>query len=138
MATNPEDLLYRSFDEQLSAEEQRKLDEALAQSPGLRHEKQVLEIIRNKLHRQMGSQKFRPFFAERVMAEIRARSRQEPFWESLVAVFRPVAIAAAIAMVAIIGYNLTQSKTISVTSALGEPEITMEQMLDPSFAMTLE
>lgn len=64
-----------------------------------------------------------------------AKSAQETFWDSLVYVFRPVAIAAAINL---ISFNLIKSGDISLASAFAESEITLEQALDPTLSLVVE
>ncbi|MBN2010115.1 hypothetical protein JW960_12290 [candidate division KSB1 bacterium] len=142
MASKVHDLLYQSFERALTQLEQKRLDEALKTSETLRREKAVLERLRQRVTDSSVDTKFRPFFADRVMSRIRSQTatglRIESVWEGIIAAFRPIAIAATVVMIVLISYNLFKSKTISVASALGEPDITLEQVVDPAFVMNWE
>ena len=73
------------------------------------------------------------------MRRIRIQDRAiENFFDSIVEMFRPVAIAAAILFIMLLSYNLVKSDKISVASAFAEPEIKLEQSLDPTLALVME
>lgn len=131
-------LLYRSFDEPLSPAEQKQLDQALSESTALRAEKKRIEQLRSIIA-QSGQRTFRPFFAEKVIQKIRDYRRPaESFVDSLIAVFRPVAIAVTILLVVLLSYNLFMSEDKSLSSAFAEPEIKLEQALDPAIVWAME
>jgi hypothetical protein len=84
-------------------------------------------------------QSFHPFFAEKVLRRIREQGRAaESFFDSLIDVFRPVAIAATILFIVLLSYNLFKSDKISLASAFAEPEIKLEHSLDPALALVME
>ena len=131
-------LLYRSFDDDLSLEDHHRLDDALAKSAELRAEKERLLAMRAMVS-DSGANSFQPFFAEKVMRRIRnAESAQESFLDSLIAVFRPVAIAAFIILVMLISYNLKKTENYTLAGALGEHKATLEEIVDPIYMFTAE
>ena len=131
-------LLYRSFDEMLTQSEQLQLDNALAHSQELRDERNRIARMRSTISHS-SAPSFQPFFAEKVMRRIRAvDSKQERFFDSLIEVFRPVAIAATILFIALLSYNLFKSDKVTLASAFAEPEFTLEQSLDPTLTLVME
>jgi hypothetical protein len=142
MVKQIEDLLYESFDRELAPDERKRLDDALKSSDTLRHKKNMLEKMRRQLTSAGADASFRPFFADRVMRAIHSQNETktsvDPFWESLIGIFRPVAISVAIAVIVLLSYNIWRSQSISLASVLGEPDISFEQALNPTFALTME
>lgn len=139
MNSSIRDLLYRSLDDALTAEEKQQLDTALASSSELREEHDQLVKMRQMVSAHAATS-FEPWFARRVMRQIESGdSASELFFESLFTMFRRVAVAAAVAVAITISYNVMQSDTISLFSTLGlEEEPTWEEMLDVSVALESE
>ena len=134
------ELLYRSFDSELSTKEQEQLEQALTDSEELRREKDNIIALRQSI--SMEKRKFfKPFFADRVMAKIaesKQKNNEELFFESLFALFRPVAIAATILIIIVIGYNISASGQVSVDSALAVPDLSLEEVFDPTISLIAE
>lgn len=135
------ELLYRSFDGSLTPEEQKQLGEALAGSKALREEKKRIKSLREAISNH-AAESFEPFFAERVMQRIE-RSRQaekspDQFFESLFAVFRPVAVGAVVLLIILLSYNMIKSDRLSLASAFAEPEVSLEEAFDPTLAFSME
>jgi hypothetical protein len=65
------DLLYRSFDSKLSPEEKKLLEQALSQTKELRQEKKMITSLREGIKRSKMTS-FQPYFADRVMENIRS------------------------------------------------------------------
>lgn len=134
-------LLYSSFDTTLTQAEQKLLDEALVGSRELREEKEKIEMMRTIIS-DSTSKSFKPFFAERVMQRVRLlqqqRLRQVSFFDSLQYIFRPIAIAAIMLIIALMSYNLLKSNHLSFLNVYPEPEVTLEQVLDPTLTLTME
>ncbi len=135
------DLLYRSFDAVLTFREQRLLDQALQNSVKLRKEKQLLEKMRSQMA-TAGSSKFRPFFAERVLSQIKARQAPTPvtdtLFESLVVMVKPMVLAAIIVLISLLFFNLKATDNFSVAGALGQEPEKLEQVIDPVYLMEME
>jgi hypothetical protein len=134
------DLLYRSFDSDLNQEEKKMLEEALSHSKELRHEKEIIASLRENI---AGSKtpSFNPFFADRVMENIHASEQtdeNEKFFESLFVFFRPIAIAATVLIIIIAGYNMSTTGHFSLEGALGVPEVTVDDVYDPTLALVTE
>jgi hypothetical protein len=133
------ELLYRSFDAELSTEEQQQLEQALASSKQLTREKEELTRLRTIVSDE-AAQSFKPFFAARVMRRIRSvpeRAKNgDLFFESLITFFKPVAIAAMILLLVLFSYNMGKSKNFTLAGAFAEPEITLEEVLDPLVTLT--
>ena len=133
-------LLYRSFDTELSPEEEEQLSLALRQSEELRIEKERIAALRDNIISGK-SQSFEPFFADRVMGklyDIENKKEAEFFFEWLFALFRPVAIAATILIIIAIGYNIGSSGQISLEGALAVPEVTLDEVYDPTLTLAME
>jgi anti-sigma factor RsiW len=133
-------LLYRSLDEDLSAEERSLLEQALAASKGLRREKERLVALRAAISGG-AVDSFGPFFVERVMrriADTRVGMKAGRFWLGWVPALRRVAVAGAIATVALVTFNMAQIDRVSATAALGLPDYSVEQMTQPGVESFLE
>jgi len=135
------ELLYRSFDDSLTPEEQKQLDEALTHSKALREEKTRIVTMRKAVSGN-AARSFKPYFAERVMQRIektrQEQTKQDPFFESLLAVFRPVAMGAAVLMIILLTYNMIKSDRLSLAGAFAEPEVTLEEAFDPTTMLAME
>lgn len=134
------DLLYRSFDEDLSPDERRQLEEALKSSSDLRQEHALLSSMRHKIAAQ-SKQSFGTQFAESVIDQILHNEIQHNEYLSLniLARFvRPTAIAAAVLLSGIIAYNLSRSDYISWENALGVSDVSIEEIFDPASYLALE
>lgn len=124
-------LLYRSFDDNLDDKERDELEEALKISEELRREREKI-LAQRKAISESAAQSFEPFFAERVMARIDALSEKsgvETFYEILRAVFRPFAIAGAVALVALILYNLGIGDILSSNEVFYVSDSAIEEIL---------
>lgn len=120
------DLLYRSFDDELSEEEQKEFDHALSSLPEFREERdRILEM------RQMVSKNakpaFKPYFSKRVMRQIKElQSEQEDWFGALTWVFRRFALAGAIAAAIFCILNFRSADGVSLDSALAMPQLQIE------------
>jgi hypothetical protein len=108
-------LLYRSFDDQLSLEEQAKLKDALSSSEEMRREK------------------FAPFFADRVMQKIRDQKetsdqRVDDFLISLILSFRKIALTGAVIALLLLTTNFISGGGVSVDTALALQQMSIEDI----------
>jgi len=135
------ELLYRSFDDSLTPEEQKQLREALESSKALREEKKRIASLRKAVSGH-AAESFEPFFAERVMRRIKqfrqAEKSPDLFFESLFAVFRPVAVGAVVLLIVLLSYNIIKSDRLSLASAFAEPEVSLAEAFDPTLAFSME
>ena len=135
------ELLCKSFDSELSREEKRQLEEALADSSELRQEQERIAAMRESISTG-AARSFRPFFAERVMNRIASldevKNGAQQFFESLQFAFRRVAVVGATAIVLLAAYNFIRTGEISVAGAFGLPQETLEDVLESPFDTTLE
>jgi hypothetical protein len=131
-------LLYRSFDEELSLVEQQQLEVGLKKSEQLLLEKQKIQELRAILSGN-AKESFQPFFAEKVMHRIRTDGSisEQIFFDSLVKIFRPVIITTTIIIISLVTYNLFTGDEISLKTALGEPNLSIEHVIDPAVNMSL-
>jgi len=97
MDTNARELLYRSFDAALNDAEKARLDAALASSSELRSERDLIAALRRAAP-HTAAPGFGPWFAQRVMAHVAAAQRESTLVSGLLTAFKPVAIAAAVAL----------------------------------------
>lgn len=143
------DLLYRSLDASLTPEEQSRLDTALRRDPGLRDEYERLVRMRNMVENQE-SPSFRADFSQRVMDRLAAESAVRPasipegvakpdFEDALPLMFRKVAVAASVAAVLLLTYNLATSESVSITTSFGlTEELYPEDLYDARIALESE
>lgn len=126
------DLLYRSFEEELEEKEQKQLEEAIKNFEELRREKGQISVMRKTVS-DSAARSFKPFFAERVMNRIIEAEEKErslaAIYEPLKAVFRRLAIAGAIVMIALIVYNLGIGESFTLDEAFYVSELTLEEIL---------
>jgi hypothetical protein len=131
-------LLRRALDIDLSARERAVLESALGESAELRREQEEFAALR-RMAPQLRAESFGPFFAERVLASVETlqRERTERFLTAdLAAAFKPVAIAAILALAALaplsvrtIYESLSQTNESLVTMAQTAYILDMEGML---------
>lgn len=102
------ELLYRSFDEKLTQDEEIELKNALNESEGLRQEKMSMVAMRSKIA-ESKTTSFKPFFAERLMARISSMEKEttsNAFLQSLVWAFKPALIAGLVVALVLVFLNL--------------------------------
>jgi hypothetical protein len=135
------ELLYRSYDDDLTAEEQRELRDALAASGALRLEKDRVEALRRMVS-ESGVVGFTPFFAERVMRRLaglgEGRNGMWTLQEWLSRVFRRVAIAGAVLAAGLLILNLVQADGVSLAAVFGISEVSIDEILDLPVESILE
>jgi len=135
------DLLYRSFDEELSEEQKDRLDKALQKSQKLREEREKIKNLRKHVS-ETATLSFKPFFAERVTHGIknlsRANNSAQEFFGSLSYVFRRVAIGAAIVFTLLFSANLIEGKFHSFEKNVTISEMSLDDVLATTFTPSLE
>lgn len=143
------DLLYRSLDSSLAPGEQSRLDAALQRDQGLRDEYKRLIRLRGLVEEQE-SPSFRAGFTSRVMkrlaSESPARTETNPaagampdFEDALSLMFRKVAVAASVAAVLLLTYNLATSESVSINTSFGlTEELYPEDLYDARIALESE
>lgn len=143
------DLLYRSLDTSLTPGEQSRLDAALQRDPDLRDEFERLVRMRDLVENQE-SPSFRAGFSQRVMDRLAAESAAGPasnstpgaipgFQDVLPLMFRRMAVAASIAAILLLTYNLSTSGSVSLTASFGlYEELYPEDLYDARIALEME
>ena len=132
MSDKMQNLLLKSFDTQLSDDEQKQLDAALKASHTLQLEKEQFELVRQTLSK-VPPPRFRPFFTERVMARVNTADKQanfESLFDSLIIAFRPLAISAAVIILGLMSFNAIQNHQSFLSGLF--PSTTLEQAFDPA------
>lgn len=126
-------LLYRSFDADLKEKGRRRLEEALGKSESLRREKKLITERRQAVA-DSTAKSFRPQFAERVMARIAGmdaeQGLQESFYEALKASFRRFALVGALALLALIFFNLIKGDVLPLDEVFFASDIALEEILN--------
>jgi hypothetical protein len=125
------ELLYRSFDDDLSPEEKHRLDEALEKSAELRTEQEKLSRMRKEISGS-AEKSFEPLFVDRLMNRIQVENQKksysiDDFLDSLAWSFKRIALAASIAVIILLAVNIFQEKNISLDSLLAMPQITVQE-----------
>lgn len=128
------DLLYRSFDEELSAAERKYLNEMLHKSKKLYSEQQKIKLIRDSIA-ESAEQSFSPTFSEQVMARLRMKKHKqtngmEDFLDSLWWAFKRVALAGSFITLLLIGLSVIQKGKISIDSLLALPQVNLEETFE--------
>lgn len=135
------DLLYKSFDSSLTSKEREILKKGLTESAALRKEKEKIELMRERLadSKQVS---FKPFFAEKIINRIQTdrkqQEQQESVFDSLVTLFRPIAFTTAMILIILLSYNMKKTENYSLAGALGQEQVTLEQVMDPTYMLTME
>ena len=127
-----EKLIYRSFDDELTPEEKRELEGALDESEITAAEVKSIRQMRGILS-GMKAGKFSPGFSDRVMESIKKGKmiNGHLLYSVMMKQFRNVAIAASLLITLIISFNFLSSGEVSINSALGIEDSTMELAFDP-------
>lgn len=125
-------LLYRSFDDELSAQEQSKLDMALAQNPELQGIKDEISA-RRKILAEGEAGSFGPYFAERVMSRIRSGTNTEnglaSLYDAFKTIFRRFVLAGALVLLILFTYNLSIGDKFSAEEAFYASDTTYTELL---------
>jgi hypothetical protein len=133
------ELLYLSFDTELTPQQQDELTQALNQYPELRAEQERLIQLRGSLARS--ASEFKPFFETRVMERIRSE-KPEMVWnlwfDSLWTIFRRVALAGAISAMVLVTINLVSSDELSVGAAFAVQDDPVETIFVTPFEQVME
>lgn len=134
-------LLYRSFDEKLSATEKQNLDRALEQSVELQAEKENLIHLRENLS-FAETASFKPFFAERVTNRVKEISRSSfaatDFFESLNFLFKRVAIVGSIAAVVLFSVNVFSNNSNINSHETATRNVTLEEDFYSNYLASME
>jgi hypothetical protein len=130
MKKNPYDLLLKSLDQPLKPDERERLNASLEHSAGLRDSARRLTEMR-QLFKAAPPLRFEPFFATRVMANLRNASstREVDFFELLKMDFRTLVLAALLFILGLMSYNAIHEKESFLPA-----EVSVQQALDPAFA----
>lgn len=135
------ELLFQSFDRDLTAKEQQILDEARRTSPELAAEESLLHTVYQKLSGEE-RQSFGPWFVDRTMNRIwqLAKPKKSQEWSSngLWLAFRRVVLFASFILIVIMAFNLSTSAKPDLANALGIVEISMDEMADPFSYLIME
>ena len=134
------ELLYRSLDSDLKPGEQKELDNELKNSEELQSYKEELIKMRTSL-KQTETQNFGYMFADKVMQKINKledNSKDEQFFDSIISVFRPLAIAAAFLLVFLISYNMITENGNLFYDSQEIQDITLAEVFDPFNEFTTE
>ncbi len=143
------DLLYRSLDASLTPGEQSRLDAALQRDQDLRDEYERLIRLRGLVESQE-SPSFQAGFTRRVMERLATESpagtaadsageATPDFENALSLMFRRMAVAASIAAMLLLTYNLATTGSVSVTASFGlTEELYPEDLYDARMALETE
>ncbi|MFC2161012.1 hypothetical protein ACFLRX_05100 [Acidobacteriota bacterium] len=126
-------LLYRSFDTDLSKKKKLRLEKALNESKDLKDEKELIHSRRQAIA-DSAEKTFRPYFSDRVMAQIAAIEDQkeplESFYDALFYGFKRLAVVGALIMIVLLFFNVFQGHIISVEEIFFTSDLVMEEILN--------
>jgi hypothetical protein len=128
------DLLYRSFDKELSSAERKHLNEMLQKSKKLRSEQQNIKLMRDSIT-SSAEQSFSPTFSDQVMARLRMKKQKqtngvEDFLDSLLWAFKRIALVGSLVTLLLIGFSTIQKGKLSLDSLLALPQVNLEETLE--------
>ncbi len=134
------ELLYRSFDSKLKPDEQKEVDKALENSEELKSQKEEILKMRASL-KQTEPQRFGYMFANKVMQKINGieeESSDEIFFNSMISVFRPFAIAATFLLVFLVSYNMLSDNGNFFYESQEIQDLTLAEVFDPFNEFSVE
>ena len=126
-------LLYRSFDQELTPEERSMLDNALSNSEALRTEKIKIENMRAKFA-NISDSHFQPSFVDKVMFRVQKEKVNTPvgiedFFESFLWSFKRFAAGSIFIVCLLFLINVLNAGSVTLDSALALPQIDLEKTL---------
>jgi hypothetical protein len=111
-----DDLFLQSLDGKISDEQKMKITEAMISDPNLRKSADQFRKLREQLLRKE-EESFGPFFAERVINQIKSLKQEIDF--QIFFFFKKYQLAAIGVVVALVVLNIALSDNLSVKSVLG-------------------
>jgi hypothetical protein len=124
-------LLYRSFDDELDEKEKKRLEEALRKSDELRKERERILVQRQALA-ESPKPTFEAHFADKVMGRIDSLGKKkngwETFYETLLAMFRRLALAGAAILLLLLIYNLRTGDALSTDEIFYSSDVAIEEI----------
>lgn len=121
------DLLYKSFDAELTPSERKILEESLTNDPALRRENEQAGQVRAAL-RSLSGRRFEALFADRILVRLREEA-EDDFFTSLLWVFRRMIVIGAATIILLMLNNVISSGDLSLDGAFGIPRPTLEEAL---------
>jgi hypothetical protein len=126
-------LLYRSFDQELTPEERSMLNKTLSNSEALRIEKNKIENMRAQIA-NISDFHFQPSFVDKVMNRVREEKVNttngiEDFFESFLWSFKRYAIGSILIVCLLFLINVLNAGSVTLESALAIPQINIEKTL---------
>jgi len=134
------DLIYKEIDSELSSEEKNILHKEMKKNPDLADERKKILKVREMI---TGSaiNSFKPFFEEKVMSKINAldgTNELDIFGRFLTIFFKRTAFVSAFIILLILILNVSSGNILSVEAALGLPEMTINEIFDPTTMIVME
>ncbi len=133
-------LLFVYFDGKLTNEEEDKFKKSVEKSEVFRTEKQEYEQMRGFIS-ENAERKLKPFFESRVLNELSSQSANfmtVNFAESLALSFRKILAPALIIILFLLSFNLISSGEVSVNSALGIQNVSIEEAFNSTIDLAME
>ncbi len=127
------ELLFRSFDQELNEKEQRTLREALDRFEELRMERDRI-LDQRRAIAESPKPSFKPHFAERVMSRIESLGERkngfEAFYETLLMMFRRLALVGAAVLIILLLVNLRTGDALSTEEIFYASDVAIEEIID--------
>lgn len=132
-------MIYRYLDADLSPKEKIELDQLKKNSPEIQAALQKTAKMREILQ-SSSDYSFKPFFAERVMNNIKADAPaiQDVFFAVLSSMFRRVAIAGCTVAVLLFSASLLFQKSETPIQDYVYSQMTLDELIDPAITTSLE
>ncbi|MBI9070388.1 MAG: hypothetical protein JEY94_02250 [Melioribacteraceae bacterium] len=123
-----ENLSYKQLDSELTVSEEKELLQLLKNDSKAKLEHDKILAVRGSVSAVRKSS-FKPLFKERVMDKLLIAERTEPgitFFDEINFLSKKILIGALTVAVLLIGYNVTTTENLTIGTALGVPEVTLD------------
>ena len=140
MDKKEKNLLFKYLDGELSKDEEFELNKLVESSKSFRIEKQEYEQMREYISSN-AEKSLKPLFETRVLNELNGNPgnyQKNNFSELLAVSFRKILAPALIIILFLLSFNLISSGEVSVNSALGIQNVSIEEAFNSTIDLAME
>jgi len=140
MDKKEKNLLFKYLDGELSKEEEFEFNKLVESSKSFKTEKQEYEQMR-KFISSNAEKSLKPMFETRVLNELNSKTKnyqKNNFSELLAVSFRKILLPALIIIIFLLSFNLISSGEVSVNSALGIQNVSIEEAFNSTIDLAME
>jgi len=140
MDKKEKNLLFKYLDGELSKDEEFEFNKLVESSKSFRIEKQEFEQMREFISSN-AEKSLKPMFETRVLNELNGNPgnyQKNNFSELLAVSFRKILAPALIIILFLLSFNLISSGEVSVNSALGIQNVSIEEAFNSTIDLAME